>query len=266
MQELNVSTRARRLSVLRGRADGPGPLTRGRLRLISCLLVDLNLSWEQRRNSLTKCNRVQESATREYRKTRTESQAGVGVAQGDFVGLVALPCVAPSAGVAPRARNRDDGAVSRFLASSRAGDMTLKDRPKPCLALHLWRVADSSSGAARTPGLRRGNCGPNWDAHGGGLGCACTPRLTNWSERARSRSPCGVRARDECTKRSGRSFWTGEHFVRSDHRRCRPLASDCGVWMRGFIISCLPQVNRPASPDGWPCLSHSFVSRRTHTP
>ena len=50
-------------------------------------------------------------------------------------------------------------------------------------------------------------------ARGRGFGFKFGQRLATSTERARSRSPCGVRARDKCTKRSGGSRWTVGHRV-----------------------------------------------------
>ncbi len=48
---------------------------------------------------------------------------------------------------------------------------------------------------------------------GGRFGFEFGRWLATSTERVHSRSPCGIRVRDECTKRSGRSGWTVEHFV-----------------------------------------------------
>jgi hypothetical protein len=84
------------------------------------------------------------------------------------------------------------------------GDKKVMDRPKPFSHVHLRRAVDPDWPGVSGRGPRRGGSGSKRHGRGRGFGFEFGRWLATSTERVRSRSPCGVRTRDECTKRTGR--------------------------------------------------------------
>jgi hypothetical protein len=171
-------------------------------------------------------------------ETKTETQAGQAVAQDGSVALTALPCRRLSAGFASPESELGGTRGSSVLCYQKISfcgrGKKLLDRPKPFLNMHLRRATDPDwrGGALREP--QRGDSGSKRRARGRGFGFEFGRWLATSTERVHSRSPCGVRTRDECTKRSGRPGWTIEHTVRPGGsgviKTARARELGCGVF------------------------------------
>ena len=142
---------------------------------------------------------------------------------------------------APRAENAQSGigrvrcfAIKRYHFAPM--EKELLDQPKSLFCICL-RMADK-------PELRDG--AHHWAIHGDfgskgrgrerGFGFEFPPWLAISSERVRSRNPCGIRTRDECSKRSGQPGWTAEHNVPPPATRRRLLELSGPFHNQGLFV------------------------------
>ncbi len=158
---------------------------------------------------------MQTTAIGKEAKIKTETQAGRAVAQDDSVDLAALPRRQSSARLARGNLNWEGRRGSSVFGLiwhhfARRGK-ELMERPKPFSHMHLRRAVDADLEAGAGRGSRRGDSASRRRARGRGFGFEFGRWLAIFTGRLRSLNPCGIRARDEYTKRSGRSVWTAEH-------------------------------------------------------
>ncbi len=162
-------------------------------------------------------------------ETNTETRADLAIAQDDSVALVALPRRQSSAEFGPRTLNWEEGEDLLFCAiiSYHFGPRERRcwiDRSPFCMNtcgspwIWIWGVERAAGPAAAI-------LGQSDVAHGRGFDFEFGRWLATSTERVRSRSPCGARVRDECSKRSVRSGWTVEHLMASSGWRACALAA-----------------------------------------
>jgi hypothetical protein len=180
--------------------------------VFSYLRVDSHSTWEQRRNSPTECNRVQKSAMGKEAETDTESQAGVAVARSESVAVVAVHWRQLGGGFPPQTLNGEEGEdsylIGRTLASFRAGGYGAIGSTEAFFACALAESGRSGVGVwAKSRGRAAVDSGPKPGDFRRGFGFEFGPWLAISTGRVRSRSPCGVRTRDEDTKRTRRCGW-----------------------------------------------------------
>jgi hypothetical protein len=188
-------------------------------------------------------------------ETKTDPRADPAVAQDGSVALAALPRCQSSARFAPRTLNWEEGEQILFCAiiiyhfgphDRRCWIDRSPFHVDTCgsLRTRIWGVERSAGRAAAILGqsdVARGRC----------FGFKFGRWLATSTERVRSRSPCGARVRDECTKRSGRSGWTVEHFVLLGCLTTRSFIEVHSFWRETMIQTALSNLQDTTDDDHW---------------
>jgi hypothetical protein len=122
-------------------------------------------------------------------------------------------------------------------------------------ALFAWPLAqiaaDPDLGVERAAGPAAAILGQSDVARGRCFGFKFGRWLATLTERVHSRSPCGARVRDECTKRSGRSGWTVEHFVLLGCLTTRSFIEVHSFWRETMIQTALSNLQDATDDDHW---------------
>jgi hypothetical protein len=160
---------------------------------------------------------VQNTFIAEAAEGKTETQGGLAVAQDDTEALAALRCRQLSAGFARRTLNDEEGEdFLCFWYQKVSFCSRTKDAGGSTEAISPLTLADGVRPGFEWWSAWRGAPWRFWTK------ATCSRarfrrRIRTWlamsSERNRSRNPYGVRTRDECSKRSGRSGCTVGHRV-----------------------------------------------------
>ena len=208
---------------------------------------------------------------------QAEARPTPGPGRSLAVALAALPrrrsragFAAPDFELGGRRGSSDFGITWHHFAP---GGKKLMDRLKPVSHVHLRRAVDpdSRNGAGRGP--RRGDFGSKRRARGRDFAFEFGRWLAASTEQVYSRSPCGVRTRDECTKRNRRmTSWCWVESRRSNRGEPARGARAMVNRARFSTVHCVVAVasgarsnRRVGDVDFFVYVSRSTISaRRAH--
>ena len=161
---------------------------------------------------------MQTTAMGKEAKIKTETRAGPAVAQDDSVGLAAF--AAASVECKARCPESEPGSKATILNSCyHFGIILIQGQEADRSTEAVFACALAEGGRPGLAGWARSWAAPwrFWVKTTPWRAGVSASNLGRWlaisTGRLRSLNPCGVRARDECSKRSGRSGWTIGHTI-----------------------------------------------------